>query len=57
DREESNSATPTAQFIMLPLTAHSVLENPASIKLTTTYTRRGTEIAPILAVLYLRYQT
>ncbi|XP_034258443.1 HMG domain-containing protein 3 isoform X1 [Pantherophis guttatus] len=41
DRQESNSATPTAQFIMMPLTAHSVLENPASIKLTTTYTRRG----------------
>ncbi|XP_060096304.1 HMG domain-containing protein 3 [Heteronotia binoei] len=41
DRGESNSSTPTAQFIMLPLPAHSVLENPASIKLTTTYTRRG----------------
>ncbi|XP_062976925.1 HMG domain-containing protein 3 [Elgaria multicarinata webbii] len=41
DREESNSSTPTAQFIMLPLPAHSILENPASIKLTTTYTRRG----------------
>uniref|UniRef100_G1KRJ9 HMG-box containing 3 n=1 Tax=Anolis carolinensis TaxID=28377 RepID=G1KRJ9_ANOCA len=41
DREESNSLTPTAQFIMLPLPAHSVLENPSSIKLTTTYTRRG----------------
>ncbi|XP_015273714.1 PREDICTED: HMG domain-containing protein 3 [Gekko japonicus] len=41
DREESNTSTPTAQFIMLPLPAHSVLENPASIKLTTTYTRRG----------------
>nr|XP_034961539.1 HMG domain-containing protein 3 isoform X1 [Zootoca vivipara] len=41
DREESNSSTPTAQFIMLPLPAHSALENPTSIKLTTTYTRRG----------------
>ncbi|XP_061473340.1 HMG domain-containing protein 3 isoform X2 [Rhineura floridana] len=33
DPEESNSSTPTAQFIMLPLPAHSVLENPTSIKL------------------------
>ncbi|XP_053159757.1 HMG domain-containing protein 3 isoform X2 [Hemicordylus capensis] len=41
DREESNCVTPAAQFIMLPLPAHSVVENPASIKLTTTYTRRG----------------
>ncbi|XP_060621411.2 HMG domain-containing protein 3 [Anolis sagrei] len=41
DREESNSLTPTAQFIVLPLPSHSVLENPSSIKLTTTYTRRG----------------
>ncbi|XP_042307821.1 HMG domain-containing protein 3 [Sceloporus undulatus] len=41
DREESNSSTPTTQFIMLPLPAHSILENPSSIKLTTTYTRRG----------------
>ncbi|NXG59400.1 HMGX3 protein, partial [Hemiprocne comata] len=39
--EESSSSAPTAQFIMLPLPAHSVVENPASIKLTTTYTRRG----------------
>ncbi|NWW77323.1 HMGX3 protein, partial [Climacteris rufus] len=41
DTEESNSSTPATQFIMLPLPAHSVVENPASIKLTTTYTRRG----------------
>ncbi|XP_010142931.1 PREDICTED: HMG domain-containing protein 3 [Buceros rhinoceros silvestris] len=41
DTEESSSSTPTAQFIMLPLPSHSVVENPASIKLTTTYTRRG----------------
>ncbi|NWR09471.1 HMGX3 protein, partial [Paradoxornis webbianus] len=41
DTEESNSSTPAAQFIMLPLPAHSVVENPTSIKLTTTYTRRG----------------
>uniref|UniRef100_A0ABM5FL76 HMG domain-containing protein 3 isoform X1 n=2 Tax=Pogona vitticeps TaxID=103695 RepID=A0ABM5FL76_9SAUR len=41
DREENNSSKPAAQFIMLPLPAHSVVENPASIKLTTTYTRRG----------------
>ncbi|XP_051487387.1 HMG domain-containing protein 3 isoform X3 [Apus apus] len=39
--EESSSSAPAAQFIMLPLPAHSVVENPASIKLTTTYTRRG----------------
>ncbi|NWY74995.1 HMGX3 protein, partial [Erithacus rubecula] len=41
DTEESRSSTPATQFIMLPLPAHSVVENPASIKLTTTYTRRG----------------
>ncbi|OXB59433.1 hypothetical protein ASZ78_004792, partial [Callipepla squamata] len=41
DTEESTSSTPATQFIMLPLPAHSVVENPTSIKLTTTYTRRG----------------
>ncbi|NXG18952.1 HMGX3 protein, partial [Grallaria varia] len=41
DTEESSSSTPATQFIMLPLPAHSVMENPTSIKLTTTYTRRG----------------
>uniref|UniRef100_G1N564 HMG box domain-containing protein n=1 Tax=Meleagris gallopavo TaxID=9103 RepID=G1N564_MELGA len=41
DTEESSSSTPATQFIMLPLPAHSVVENPTSIKLTTTYTRRG----------------
>ncbi|NXK86734.1 HMGX3 protein, partial [Formicarius rufipectus] len=41
DTEESSSSRPAAQFIMLPLPAHSVVENPTSIKLTTTYTRRG----------------
>ncbi|NWI87053.1 HMGX3 protein, partial [Pitta sordida] len=41
DNEESSSSTPATQFIMLPLPAHSVVENPTSIKLTTTYTRRG----------------
>ncbi|KFW78543.1 HMG domain-containing protein 3, partial [Manacus vitellinus] len=41
DTEENSSSTPATQFIMLPLPAHSVVENPASIKLTTTYTRRG----------------
>ncbi|RMB96720.1 hypothetical protein DUI87_26785 [Hirundo rustica rustica] len=41
DTEESSSSTPATQFIMLPLPAHSVVESPASIKLTTTYTRRG----------------
>ncbi|NXI51337.1 HMGX3 protein, partial [Chloroceryle aenea] len=41
DTEESSSSTPATQFIMLPLPSHSVVENPASIKLTTTYTRRG----------------
>ncbi|XP_072204598.1 HMG domain-containing protein 3 [Excalfactoria chinensis] len=41
DTEESSASTPATQFIMLPLPAHSVVENPTSIKLTTTYTRRG----------------
>ncbi|XP_071426305.1 HMG domain-containing protein 3 isoform X1 [Pithys albifrons albifrons] len=41
DTEESSSSTPATQFIMLPVPAHSVVENPASVKLTTTYTRRG----------------
>ncbi|XP_019485605.1 PREDICTED: HMG domain-containing protein 3 isoform X2 [Hipposideros armiger] len=41
DASESSSCTPATQFIMLPLPAYSVVENPTSIKLTTTYTRRG----------------
>ncbi|XP_043843442.1 HMG domain-containing protein 3 isoform X2 [Dromiciops gliroides] len=41
DSSESSSTAPTTQFIMLPLPTHSVVENSASIKLTTTYTRRG----------------
>nr|XP_025723041.1 HMG domain-containing protein 3 isoform X3 [Callorhinus ursinus] len=41
DSSESSSSTPATQFIMLPLPAYSVVENPTSIKLTTTYTRRG----------------
>ncbi|XP_074865888.1 HMG domain-containing protein 3 isoform X2 [Carettochelys insculpta] len=41
DTDESSSSMPTTQFIMLPLQSHSVVENPTSIKLTTTYTRRG----------------
>ncbi|XP_051829664.1 HMG domain-containing protein 3 [Antechinus flavipes] len=41
DSSESSSSAPTTQFIMLPLPTHSVVENSASIKLTTTYTRRG----------------
>ncbi|XP_073211442.1 HMG domain-containing protein 3 isoform X3 [Lepidochelys kempii] len=41
DTDESCSSMPTTQFIMLPLPAHSVVENPTAIKLTTTYTRRG----------------
>ncbi|XP_029798924.1 HMG domain-containing protein 3 isoform X2 [Suricata suricatta] len=41
DPSESSSSAPATQFIMLPLPAYSVVENPASIKLTTTYTRRG----------------
>ncbi|XP_058399914.1 HMG domain-containing protein 3 isoform X3 [Diceros bicornis minor] len=41
DSSESSSSAPAAQFIMLPLPAYSVVENPTSIKLTTTYTRRG----------------
>ncbi|XP_067423221.1 HMG domain-containing protein 3 isoform X2 [Emydura macquarii macquarii] len=41
DTNKSSSSMPTTQFIMLPLPAHSVVETPTSIKLTTTYTRRG----------------
>uniref|UniRef100_A0A8C8TB75 HMG box domain containing 3 n=1 Tax=Peromyscus maniculatus bairdii TaxID=230844 RepID=A0A8C8TB75_PERMB len=41
DSSENNSSAPTTQFIMLPLPAYSIVENPSSIKLTTTYTRRG----------------
>ncbi|XP_008847599.1 HMG domain-containing protein 3 isoform X1 [Nannospalax galili] len=41
DSSENSSSTPATQFIMLPLPAYSVVENPSSIKLTTTYTRRG----------------
>ncbi|XP_070089122.1 HMG domain-containing protein 3 isoform X6 [Equus przewalskii] len=41
DSSESNCSAPATQFIMLPLPAYSVVENPTSIKLTTTYTRRG----------------
>ncbi|XP_074068752.1 HMG domain-containing protein 3 isoform X3 [Macrotis lagotis] len=41
DSSESSPSAPTTQFIMLPLPTHSVVENSASIKLTTTYTRRG----------------
>ncbi|XP_068392287.1 HMG domain-containing protein 3 isoform X4 [Eschrichtius robustus] len=41
DSSEISSSAPAAQFIMLPLPAYSIVENPTSIKLTTTYTRRG----------------
>ncbi|XP_039766164.1 HMG domain-containing protein 3 [Ornithorhynchus anatinus] len=41
DSEESSASVPATQFIVLPLPTHSAAENPASIKLTTTYTRRG----------------
>ncbi|XP_006863935.1 PREDICTED: HMG domain-containing protein 3 isoform X1 [Chrysochloris asiatica] len=41
DCSEGGSSAPATQFIMLPLQAYSVVENPTSIKLTTTYTRRG----------------
>ncbi|CAO2594216.1 HMG domain-containing protein 3, partial [Lemmus lemmus] len=41
DSSENSSSAPATQFIMLPLPAYSVVENPSSIKLTTTYTRRG----------------
>uniref|UniRef100_A0A8C6A131 HMG-box containing 3 n=1 Tax=Marmota marmota marmota TaxID=9994 RepID=A0A8C6A131_MARMA len=41
DSCESSSSAPATQYIMLPLPAYSVVENPTSIKLTTTYTRRG----------------
>lgn len=35
DSSESSSATPATQFIMLPLPAYSVVENPTSIKLVS----------------------
>ncbi|XP_051019337.1 HMG domain-containing protein 3 isoform X2 [Acomys russatus] len=41
DSSENSPSAPTTQFIMLPLPTYSVVENPSSIKLTTTYTRRG----------------
>ncbi|XP_038627889.1 HMG domain-containing protein 3 isoform X2 [Tachyglossus aculeatus] len=41
DSEESSASIPATQFIVLPLPTHSAVENPPSIKLTTTYTRRG----------------
>ncbi|KAM9695363.1 HMG domain-containing protein 3 isoform 2-T3 [Trichechus inunguis] len=41
DSGENSSSAPATQFIMLPLPAYPVVENPTSIKLTTTYTRRG----------------
>ncbi|XP_036737439.2 HMG domain-containing protein 3 isoform X5 [Manis pentadactyla] len=41
DSSESSPSAPATQFIVLPLPAYSVVENPTSIKLTTTYTRRG----------------
>lgn len=31
-----NSSAPTTQFIMLPLPAYSVVENPSSIKLVSS---------------------
>nr|XP_033783231.1 HMG domain-containing protein 3 isoform X2 [Geotrypetes seraphini]XP_033783234.1 HMG domain-containing protein 3 isoform X2 [Geotrypetes seraphini]XP_033783235.1 HMG domain-containing protein 3 isoform X2 [Geotrypetes seraphini] len=37
---EFRPAVPTSQFIMLPL-AHPSVDSPPSIKLTSTYTRRG----------------
>ncbi|XP_029439324.1 HMG domain-containing protein 3 isoform X2 [Rhinatrema bivittatum] len=37
---ENGTAVPTTQFIMLPL-VHPTVDNPSSIKLTSTYTRRG----------------
>uniref|UniRef100_A0A8C3VX93 HMG-box containing 3 n=1 Tax=Catagonus wagneri TaxID=51154 RepID=A0A8C3VX93_9CETA len=41
DSSESSPSAPAAQFIVLPLPAYSLVENPASIRLATTYTRRG----------------
>nr|XP_044988426.1 HMG domain-containing protein 3 [Jaculus jaculus] len=41
DSSENSSSAPATQFIMLPLPSYSVVESPTSIKLTTTYTRRG----------------
>ncbi|XP_075397916.1 HMG domain-containing protein 3 [Tenrec ecaudatus] len=41
DPSESCPSAAATQFIVLPLPAYSAVENPTSIKLTTTYTRRG----------------
>ncbi|KAB1281466.1 HMG domain-containing protein 3 [Camelus dromedarius] len=37
DSSESNSSAPATQFIMLPLPAYSVVENPTSIKLVSVW--------------------
>ena len=37
DSGESSSSAPATQFIMLPLPAYSVVENPTSIKLVSMW--------------------
>ncbi|XP_018106703.1 HMG-box containing 3 L homeolog isoform X3 [Xenopus laevis] len=41
DTEENCLTAPATQFIMVPVPSHSTLEKPKSVKLSTTYTRRG----------------
>ncbi|KAE8614030.1 hypothetical protein XENTR_v10007952 [Xenopus tropicalis] len=41
DSEENCPPAPATQFIMVPVPSHSTLEKPKSVKLSTTYTRRG----------------
>ena len=41
DSSEISSSAPAAQFIMLPLPAYSVVENPTSIKLVSVWGVEG----------------
>ncbi|CAI9585175.1 unnamed protein product [Staurois parvus] len=41
DTEENSTPSAPSQFIMLPMTNRSITETSRSIKLATTYTRRG----------------
>lgn len=41
DPSESSSSAPATQFIMLPLPAYSVVENPTSIKLVSVWGADG----------------
>ncbi|XP_075458180.1 HMG domain-containing protein 3 isoform X2 [Ascaphus truei] len=41
DTDENHPTVPTTQFFMLPMPSRSAIETPRSVKLATTYTRRG----------------